>query len=164
MNKSIVLGAGCFWGVEELLRRLEGVRSAVSGYCGGGIDNPSYEQICTGKTGHAEVVRVEYDSSVLSLENLLIYFFKLHDPTTINAQGFDIGTQYRSAIFFENNEDQAVAKNVIEQLNNKHFNQKIVTEVSKLSTFFKAEEYHQQYYLKKYNGSDGPICHFIREW
>lgn len=158
------LGAGCFWGVEAILKGKEGVLKATSGYCGGDIANPTYQQICTGRTGHAEVVQVEYDSSVLSFEELLNYFFRLHDPTTLNAQGVDIGTQYRSVIFFHTDEQKEIAKKVIDTLNRSgKYQQPIVTELSQFETFYPAEDYHQDYYHKKYAGGFGPICHFVRE-
>ena len=161
--QTIYLGAGCFWGVEELLRRLEGVESAVSGYMGGDFENPTYQDICTGRTGHAEVVKVEYNDESLSTKELLKYFFKLHDPTTLNQQGVDIGTQYRSAIFITNDEQRVVAHDVIMKINDLNvYKNQIVTEVMEAPKFYKAEEYHQKYYLKKYQNSNGPLCHFVR--
>lgn len=158
------LGAGCFWGVEALLKELEGVISATSGYCGGKTTNPTYEDICTGITGHAEVVQVLFDQSVLKYEDLLYYFFRLHDPTTLNRQGYDSGTQYRSVIFYHSKEQQKEASRVIQNLTEaKKYNEPIVTEISPFETFYAAEEYHQDYYAKKYKGGYGPICHFLRD-
>jgi methionine-S-sulfoxide reductase len=158
------LGAGCFWGVEELLRRKSGVVSVTSGYSGGELINPTYQDFCTGKTGHAEVVKVKFDEDILSFENLLKYFFELHDPTQLNRQGPDIGTQYRSVIFAVDEEQSTLAKDFIQKINAKNiFGKTIVTEVTPFSTFYPAEEYHQQYYLKKYHGMDGPICHILRD-
>ncbi len=156
-------GGGCFWGVEELFSRLKGVENATSGYMGGHIQNPSYEQICTGRTGHAEVVQVEFDPSQVSFKELLDYFFRLHDPTTPNQQGVDIGNQYRSVIFFHSDEQKEQAQDFIRSLEERDaFDKKIVTEISKASEFWEAEDYHQDYYQKKYQGGDGPICHTLK--
>lgn len=158
------LGAGCFWGVEALLKGLEGVISATSGYCGGNTADPTYEDICSGKTGHAEVVQVLFDTASLSYKDLLFYFFRLHDPTTLNQQGYDIGTQYRSVIFVHNEEQKKTALEVIKELTEQQkYKNPIVTEVSDFETFYSAEEYHQDYYAKKYQGGFGPICHFLRD-
>ena len=164
MISTITVGAGCFWGVEHLFQKLEGVVSATSGYSGGDLKNPTYQDICSGKTGHAEVVRLEYDNSLISLKDILLFFFKIHDPTSLNFQGYDIGTQYRSVIYYNNSSDKEVIDDLISELNKTRFEGKIVTEVTKETTFYKAEEYHQDYYLKKYQGADGPICHYIRNW
>ncbi len=157
------LGAGCFWGVEAILSKTEGVLKATSGYAGGSTTNPTYEEICRGDTGHAEVVQVEFDSNQISYKELLELFFKLHDPTTLNRQGVDRGTQYRSAIFAHSSEQAEMAKEIIEALNDSGaYADKIVTEVNEFKTFYPAEEYHQKYYDKKYKGGFGPICHFVR--
>ena len=157
------LGAGCFWGVEAILSKTEGVLKATSGYAGGETKNPTYEEICRGDTGHAEVVQVEFDSNRISYTDLLSLFFKLHDPTTLNRQGADIGTQYRSAIFTHSKEQVDIAKEVIKTLNaSEIYADKIVTEINEFKTFYPAEEYHQKYYDKKYKGGFGPICHFVR--
>lgn len=165
MKETIYLGAGCFWGVEELLRRLEGVESSVSGYMGGSLENPTYQDICTGRTGHAEVVKVQFDSEVIVLKNLLKYFFKLHDPTTMNRQGVDIGTQYRSVIYCTSEDQKVIADEMIDKINQLNlYKSPIVTEVILGDDiFYKAEDYHQEYYLKKYQGADGPLCHFVRD-
>ena len=161
--ETIYFGAGCFWGVEELFRRLDGVEHVTSGYTGGELENPSYEDICTGRTGHAEVVKVDFNREKLSLKELYKYFFKLHDPTTLNRQGYDIGTQYRSVIFYQNNEQKEVAQEVIQKIDDsKIFKSPIVTELTRAQTFYPAEDYHQEYYLKKYKNGDGPLCHFLR--
>lgn len=157
----LTLGAGCFWGVEAILSKTEGVLEAVSGYSGGELANPSYEQICTGKTGHAEVVQVKYDQSILSTQDLLELFFKLHDPTTLNSQGVDIGTQYRSVIYFHDEKQKKIADVVKEKMQSMYKNP-IVTEIQSFGTFYAAEDYHQDYYDKKYSGGFGPICHFVR--
>lgn len=161
-NKAI-FGGGCFWGVEALFERLDGVSGAVSGYMGGAVENPTYEQICTGRTGHAEVVQVSYDPKIISFRELLDYFFRMHDPTTPNQQGVDIGDQYRSVIFAMSEEQEKEAKDFIAFLEKKNaFGKPIVTEVSMAPTFWPAEEYHQDYYQKKYRGAEGPICHVLR--
>lgn len=144
---TITLGAGCFWCVEAIFDQLEGVISVESGYSGGTIKNPSYREVCTGTTGHAEVVQIVFDPDVISLEKILEIFFTVHDPTTLNRQGADVGTQYRSAIFFHNEEQKEVAQKVIALLNKeKVFPNPIVTEVTPYKNFFKAENYHQEYY------------------
>lgn len=154
------LGAGCFWGVEDILRNVEGVVSATSGYCGGTTENPTYKEICTGKTGHAEVVQIEFDPNKISYETVLDYFFRLHDPTTLNRQGPDTGTQYRSVIFYHTPEQKQKAEKSIKKWQDSgKFRSPIVTEVSPTSTFYRAEEYHQRYFAK--NG--GISCHFLRD-
>lgn len=143
--------AGCFWGVEELFRKVNGVTSTMVGYTGGSFENPTYEDVCSGNTGHAEAIQIEYDPSVVSYEELLMIFWSNHDPTTPNRQGPDIGEQYRSAVFFHNPEQEAAAKATKEKLQEaamKRFGKNIVTEIKPASTFYKAEEYHQQYLEK----------------
>jgi peptide-methionine (S)-S-oxide reductase len=142
-------GAGCFWGVEAAFRQVPGVVSAAVGYMGGTTHNPSYQDVCTGKTGHAEVVQVEYDPEQVSYDELLALFWSSHNPTTLNRQGPDVGTQYRSVIFYHTPEQQEAAQASIEQLKQSgHFSKPIVTEVTPAATFYRAEEYHQQYYEK----------------
>ncbi len=149
-------GAGCFWGVEAAFRRVTGVTSTAVGYLGGTLKNPTYHDVCTGKTGHAEVVQLEYDPSLASYEELLNMFWSLHDPTTLNRQGPDVGTQYRSAIFFHNAEQEAVAKASKEKLQNSgRYKRDIVTEITPASEFYRAEEYHQQYIEKRGQASCG---------
>ena len=149
-------GAGCFWGVEAAFRQVTGVTSAAVGYLGGTLKNPTYHDVCTGKTGHAEVVQLEYDHSLVSHEELLNVFWSLHDPTTLNRQGPDVGTQYRSAIFFHNAEQEAVAKASKEKLQNSgRYKRDIVTEMTPASEFYRAEEYHQQYAEKRGQASCG---------
>ncbi len=139
-------GAGCFWHVEELLRKVKGVSETSVGYLGGTLENPTYEDVCTDRTGHAEVVQLEYDPSVVSFEDLLKVFWENHDPTTLNRQGFDTGTQYRSAIFFHNQEQETIAqKSKAELQNSGKFDRDIVTEITPATTFYRAEEYHQRY-------------------
>lgn len=143
-------GGGCFWGVEALFRAQDGVIEAFSGYEGGKSDGPTYQEVCTGSTGHAEVVQVSFDENIISYQDLLTIFFENHNPTELNRQGVDVGTQYRSAVFFHDGSQQQLAHKTIEKLlAQKRFGDKnIVTEVSPASTFYKAEEYHQRYYAK----------------
>ena len=148
MEKAM-FGGGCFWGVETTFRLVKGVTSATVGYSGGSLNNPTYEDVCSGKTGHAEVVQVEYDPSKVSYEELLEVFWNIHDPTILNRQGPDIGTQYRSAIFFHTPEQEAVAIASKEKLQNSgRYKRPIVTEITSASEFYRAEEYHQRYYEK----------------
>jgi peptide-methionine (S)-S-oxide reductase len=143
--------AGCFWGVEALFRQAKGVKSTQVGYTGGTQQNPSYQDVCSGKTGHAEAIQIEFDPSKVSFEDLLMIFWSNHNPTTINQQGPDIGEQYRSAVFFHNTEQENTAKTVKEKLQaaaTKQFGNPIVTEILPATKFFKAEEYHQLYLEK----------------
>ncbi len=156
-SHTITLGAGCFWCVEAVFENLIGVHSAVSGYMGGSIKNPSYREVCTGRTGHAEVVQVQYDPAILSTATLLEVFFASHDPTTLNRQGADAGTQYRSAIFFHSEAQEQEAKDAISHAANTWQNT-IVTEVTRASVFYKAEDYHQAYY--ELNG-EAPYCRAV---
>jgi peptide-methionine (S)-S-oxide reductase len=143
-------GAGCFWHVEALFRQVKGVKSTTVGYLGGSLKDPTYEDVCSGQTGHAEVVQVEYDPNVVSYNDLLTVFWNNHDPTTLNRQGPDVGNQYRSAIFFYDSEQEATAKASKEKLqsSDKFKGRKIVTEIIPASSFYKAEDYHQQYFEK----------------
>ena len=142
-------GAGCFWGVEAAFRRLNGVNEAFSGYAGGDKDNPTYEEVCTGRTGHAEVVEVDYDPDKITYVELLDTFWAVHDPTTLNRQGPDVGTQYRSAIYFHTSEQQDAARNsLLSQSESGRYRDPIVTEITQATTFYKAEEYHQRYFEK----------------
>jgi peptide-methionine (S)-S-oxide reductase len=146
-TQKITFGNGCFWCTEAIFQSLNGVISVTSGYMGGHVDNPTYKQVCTGTTGHAEVIELEYDADVLSLDELLLVFFKTHNPTTLNRQGNDVGTQYRSAIFYTTEEQRAAAVAMIDTLTNeKVFDSPIVTEVTPASQFYKAEDYHQNYF------------------
>lgn len=143
-------GAGCFWGVEELFRKLPGVIDTAVGYMGGITNQPTYEAVCTDTTGHAEVVQVSYDPERISYEELLRVFWENHDPTTLNRQGPDIGTQYRSVIFFHSTEQQQLAQSFLETLRQKRvFKYPIVTQIVPATTFWKAEEYHQKYLSKQ---------------
>ncbi len=156
-----LLGAGCFWGVEHILKKIEGIISTEVGYAGGTTKNPTYKEVCTGQTDHAEVVLVEFDSTVISYEKVLDVFFRLHDPTTLNRQHNDVGTQYRSVIFCFNEDQISTAKHVINNLSEaKTFSRPIVTQVLMAPDFFSAEEYHQDYLQKN---PDGYMCHFWRK-
>ena len=149
-------GAGCFWGVEEAFRRLDGVVSTAVGYAGGSVENPTYHDVCSGRTGHAEVVRVEYDPQLVSFEQLLDVFWGIHDPTTLNRQGPDVGSQYRSIIICEDDAQQAAAEasKVAADGSGRH-RRPIITQITPAAPFWRAEEYHQQYFEK--NGGGG--CH-----
>ena len=148
--------AGCFWGVENAFRKTSGVVKAVSGYMGGDTENPTYEQVCSETTGHAEAVEVEYDPAKTSYEDLVRKFFSLHDPTQRNKQGPDVGTQYRSAIFYGNDEQHAIAEKVKDELAPSYYPKTIATEITKASAFYPAEEYHQRYF-EKHPGR--AVCH-----
>ena len=143
-----MFGAGCFWGVEYNFNKVEGVNEAVSGYSGGKVDNPTYEQVCTNTTEHAEVVLVDYDPDVVTYDKLLQVFWEKHDPTTLNRQGPDIGTQYRSAIFYFDDNQKNSATKSLQERQSAIGSRKIVTEITKASDFWKAEEYHQKYFEK----------------
>ena len=153
-NKKAVFAAGCFWGVESTFQQMDGVKSTTVGYIGGKVKNPSYELVCTGLTGHAEAVEIEYNPNEVSFEKLLDTFFELHDPTTLNRQGPDIGTQYRSAAYFSNDDEKLIIESKIHALNESgKFKSRIVTEIEAISDFYNAEDYHQDYYKKR--GIDG---------
>ncbi len=154
------LGAGCFWCVEAAYRQLNGVFSAVSGYMGGAQEDPTYEQVCTGKTGHAEVVRVVFDPVKIDYQTILAWFWDLHDPTQLNRQGNDVGTQYRSVIFYENETQRMIAessKTAAQEL----FDRPIVTQIVATETFYPAENYHQDYYFQNKNRNS--YCQFVVE-
>ena len=146
--KKATFGAGCFWGVEATFRKIDGVHSTCVGYLGGDLDNPSYEDVCTGQTGHAEVVEVTYDPDVVQYSDLLDTFWDCHNPMTLNRQGPDVGSQYRSAIFFHDDEQQTSAESSLESKRGS-YPDTIVTEITATSTFYMAEEYHQQYIEKR---------------
>lgn len=146
--KKATFAAGCFWGVEATFRKINGVRSSAVGYLGGDLHNPSYEDVCTGKTGHAEVVEVTFDPDIVSYSDLLDTFWNCHNPTTLNQQGLDVGTQYRSAIFFHDDDQKTTAETSIETMRGSRPDP-IVTEITPTSTFYRAEEYHQQYIEKR---------------
>ena len=142
-----VLALGCFWGPEKKFGKIEGIVETEVGYCGGKMPNVTYKEVCSGETDHAEVVKLTFDSKKISYEKILEYFFEFHDPTTLNRQGPDIGTQYRSEIFYNNDEQKKISYSVLDKLNKK-FNSKIVTKVSENKNYTRAEEYHQKYFEK----------------
>jgi len=144
--KIATLGGGCFWCTEAVFQELKGVEKVISGYEGGKVKNPTYREICTGMTGHAEVIQVHYDSTVVSFETILKVFFATHDPTTLNRQGGDAGTQYRSVIFYQDEDQKAVAEKTKTEFAPTLWDDPIVTEISPTSIFYPAEEYHQNYY------------------
>jgi peptide-methionine (S)-S-oxide reductase len=149
-------GAGCFWGVESAFREVKGVSDVAVGYMGGTLENPSYKDVCTDGTGHAEVVQVDFDPAQVSYDQLVRVFFEIHDPTTLNRQGPDWGTQYRSVIFFHDAEQEAAARKIMEELDRSgHFPRKIVTQIVPAAEFWRGEEYHQRYFEK--HGI--PSCH-----
>ena len=145
MIKTCYFGGGCFWCTEAIFKEINGVVSIFPGYMGGHVKNPSYKQVCEGYSGHAEIIKIDYDSSKISFEDLLSVFFSTHDPTTLNRQGNDIGTQYRSSIFTSDDKEVEILKNYIEELG-KTFDKKIVTTIEDLSEFYLAEDYHHNYY------------------
>ena len=151
MTKLAIFAAGCFWGIEEKFLSLQGVLNTEVGYIGGITNNPTYHDVCSGETGHAEAVRVKFDEDVVNYEELVNLFFKMHDPTTLNRQGPDIGTQYRSEIFCLDDDQYLIADAMKRQFNKEIYNDKIVTSISMASTFWIAEEYHQKYVRKKKN-------------
>jgi peptide-methionine (S)-S-oxide reductase len=158
-EQTAYFGGGCFWCIEAVFNRLRGVKQAVSGYMGGHVDKPTYRQVCNGDTGHVEVVRVTFDPSEITFRDLLEVFFSMHDPTTLNQQGNDVGEQYRSVIFFTSDEQQREAEETIAALTEaKAFPEPIVTAVEPATTFFEAEGYHQEYFD---NNRTQPYCQFV---
>ncbi len=152
-------GAGCFWCVEAVFQRLEGVKSVESGYSGGQVKNPSYKEVCNGTTGHAEVIRLTYDPKTISFDELLEVFWKTHDPTTLNRQGNDVGTQYRSAVFYHNDDQKNIAESYKSRLNaEKVYPDPIITEISPLINYYPAEDYHQNYFNQ--NAGQG-YCQYV---
>jgi peptide-methionine (S)-S-oxide reductase len=158
-EQTAIFGGGCFWCIEAVFNRLRGVKSAVSGYMGGHVDKPTYRQVCSGDTGHAEVVQVTFDANEIQYRDLLEVFFAVHDPTTPNQQGNDVGEQYRSVIYYTSDEQEREAEETIASLNEaKTFPEPIVTTVEPATTFFVAEGYHQEYYD---NNAAQPYCQFV---
>lgn len=154
---TITIGGGCFWCTEAIFQRLNGVISIESGYSGGKIKNPTYKEVCSGLTEHAEVTQIVFDATKISLPEILEVFFKTHDPTTLNRQGNDAGTQYRSIIFYRNEEQKKTAEEIINELNKSGaYNSPIVTEISPFTIFYKAEDYHQDYF--NLNKNTNPYC------
>ncbi|HKL33730.1 MAG TPA: peptide-methionine (S)-S-oxide reductase MsrA [Tangfeifania sp.] len=157
--KKATLGGGCFWCTEAVYKELKGVVDVVPGYSGGSIKNPAYREVCTGRTGHAEVVQISYNPEVVSYKEILEVFFMTHDPTTLNRQGNDVGTQYRSAVFYHDEYQKETAEEVIRYFEKENiYNQPIVTEVAPFETFYKAEDYHKDYFERN---EDQPYCQFI---
>ncbi len=157
--QTATLAGGCFWCLEAVFDDVKGVHGVELGYAGGHVDNPSYQAVCNGNTGHAEVVQVHFDPSIVSYRDLLNVFFAIHDPTTLNRQGADMGTQYRSAIFYHNDDQKMIADELIESLNSqKIWNSRIVTQVSPLDKFYVAEDYHQEYFARNQNQ---PYCQAV---
>jgi peptide-methionine (S)-S-oxide reductase len=157
--ETITLGGGCYWCVEAVYENLDGVKSVVSGFSGGTVANPTYEEVCTGETGHAEVVQITYDKNITDINEIFKVFFTVHDPTTLNRQGADVGTQYRSVIFYKNDEQKKAAQSIIAELNKaKVYKSPIVTKVEPFKKFYKAEDYHQNYYA---NNKNQPYCKMV---
>lgn len=157
--ETCTLAGGCFWCLDSAFRGLKGIISVASGYAGGQTESPTYEQICRGDTGHAEVVRLEYDAEQISFDTLLDIFFSLHDPTTLNRQGADVGTQYRSAIFYENSEQKSRAQNAIHKIDASGlWKNPVVTRLEALDKFYPGEEYHQDYYSRQ---PGNPYCQVV---
>ncbi len=157
--ETITLGGGCYWCVEAVYENLKGVTSVESGFAGGTVENPSYAEVCTGTTGAAEVVQITYDKNITNLDEIFQVFFTVHDPTTLNRQGADVGTQYRSVIFYKNDTQKKAAESIINELNaNKVYNSKIVTTLEPFVKFYKAEDYHQNYYN---NNKEQPYCKMV---
>lgn len=158
-SETIYFGGGCFWCTEAVFSMIKGVESVTPGYIGGTTSNPTYEEVCSGKTGHAEAVRIVYDPSITKPDDLLTVFFATHDPTTLNRQGADVGTQYRSAIFYENENQRVTCQNFINELNKSSENgSPIVTELTKADVFYEAENYHQEYFAKH---PEAPYCQVV---
>jgi peptide-methionine (S)-S-oxide reductase len=153
------LANGCFWCTEAIFSRVKGIKSVIPGYSGGKTSNPSYEQVCTGKTGHAETIQMEYDPKIISFEKILYIFWHTHDPTTLNRQGNDVGTQYRSAIFYHDENQKNIAEKSKEEIEKEAvFKNPIVTEIIPFSNFYPAEDYHKEYYE---NNRNAPYCSFV---
>lgn len=158
-KETATLGAGCFWCVEAIFDQVKGVESAESGYSGGHVVNPTYKEVCTGNTGHAEVVQVVFDPEVITYAKILEIFFKTHDPTTLNRQGNDVGTQYRSAIFYYNEEQKQIAEEIKNKLSDAGiWKDDIVTEIVAFENYYAAEDYHQEYYQAN---KEQPYCNFV---
>lgn len=158
-TQQATFGAGCFWCTEAVFQSLKGVTKVASGYMGGTVSNPTYMEVCNGDTGHAEVIQIDFDPQEISYEELLLVFFKTHDPTTMNRQGNDVGNQYRSVIFYHTQEQKDKALKMIDNLTRELvFDKPIVTEISPVSEFYQAEDYHQNYFIEN---SEKPYCAFV---
>lgn len=157
--ETATLAGGCFWCTEAIFKRLKGVETILPGYAGGTTENPTYEKVCSGKTGHAEAIQITFDPSIISFEKILTVFFHLHDPTTLNQQGNDVGTQYRSSIFYHTNEQKIAAQKVKKEIEDtKLYPNKIVTEIVPFTNFYEAENYHRDYFAKN---SYQPYCQYV---
>lgn len=156
--ESATLASGCFWCIDAVLSKVKGIHKIVSGYTGGFIKNPAYREVCQDITGHAEAVEIKFDPAVISYEDILLIFFTTHDPTSLNQQGYDKGTQYRSAIFYHNEMQKETAEKVIQELNSTTYNHKIVTELLPAAEFYEAEEVHQNFYNRN---KDFPYCQVV---
>ena len=160
--ETIYLAGGCYWGLENLIGQIHGIQETLVGFSGGFVDNVAYESVSVGNTGHAETIMIKFDQDQLSFENLLLEFFKLHNPTTPNQQGNDIGTQYRSSIFYISDSQKVIAENVIKKVDaSNHWEQKVMTEIIAFDKFYPAEEAHQKYLIKNPGGYS---CHFKRNF
>jgi len=158
-TETATLGGGCFWCVEAVFQRVDGIINVIPGYAGGHINNPSYKDICTGKTGHAEVAKISFDNTIITFNQILNIFWQAHDPTTLNRQGNDVGTQYRSVIFYVNNKQKEIAQNSIKSADNSgYWDNPIVTELTPLNNYYDAEDYHHNYYN---NNPNQPYCIFV---
>ena len=159
MNSKIYLAGGCFWCTEAIFNRVEGVKKVIPGYIGGNVKNPSYKEVCSGKTGHAEAISLEFDKNIISLDKLLLIFFQTHDPTQLNRQGNDFGTQYRSAIFYTDIKQKKITENIIKKLSESIYkNKEIVTKIELAKDFFEAEKEHINYYDLN---SNQPYCQVV---
>ena len=159
MNSKIYLAGGCFWCTEAIFNRVEGVKKVIPGYIGGNVKNPSYKEVCSGKTGHAEAISLEFDKNIISLDKLLLIFFQIHDPTQLNRQGNDFGTQYRSAIFYTDIKQKKITENIIKKLSQSIYkNKEIVTKIELAKDFFEAEKEHVNYYDLN---SNQPYCQVV---
>ena len=159
MNSKIYLAGGCFWCTEAIFNRVEGVKKVIPGYIGGNVKNPSYKEVCSGKTGHAEAISIEFDKTIISLDKLLLIFFQTHDPTQLNRQGNDFGTQYRSAIFYTDIKQKKITENIIKKLSQSIYkNKEIVTKIELAKDFFEAEKEHINYYDLN---SNQPYCQVV---
>jgi len=158
MNKTVTVGGGCFWCTEAIFNQIKGIEKVIAGYAGGNVPgHPTYKEVCSGLTGHAEVVQITYNNDEISFKEILIIFMTTHDPTTLNRQGGDVGTQYRSVIYYQNEEEHQITKQVINEVQ-AYFDDPIVTEVSELPTFYAAEDYHQNYYA---NNKEQGYCSMV---
>ncbi|HSW96906.1 MAG TPA: peptide-methionine (S)-S-oxide reductase MsrA [Candidatus Saccharimonadales bacterium] len=159
MNETATLAGGCFWCTEAIFKRLKGVKSVLPGYAGGNVDNPTYEQVSTSNTGHAEAIQIEYDPAIIGFDKILEIFWHTHDPTTLNKQGADVGTQYRSEIFYHDDKQKEIAEKSKTELDNEHvYPNPVVTKITEFTNFFEAENYHKDYFDRNKNAG---YCNFV---